>query len=302
LKTNKLKAWLHAARLRTLPLAFSSSLMGSFLAYHTGRFKWDVFGLALLTTLFLQVLSNLANDYGDSVNGADNEERVGPKRSVQSGDISLKEMKFAVIMTSVFALISGILLIGSGIGFGFSQNWIFLLLLGFVALAAAIMYTAGSKPYGYVGLGDPFVFMFFGLAGVLGTYFLHTLTLKPDLLFPASATGLLSTAVLNLNNMRDIKGDALSGKLTIVVMLGSKWAKVYHAGLIVIALFSLVIYTFLNFKTPLQFLFLLTILIFAKHLSVVFSNQTPAELDPELKKLSIATFFTVIIFGLTLIV
>lgn len=276
--------------------------MGSFLASHDGRFRWDVFGLALLTTLFLQILSNLANDYGDSVNGADNTERVGPQRSVQSGAISLKEMKSAVSFFSFLALISGILLIGSGIGFGFSQNWVIFLLLGLVALAAAITYTAGSKPYGYVGLGDIFVFLFFGLAGVLGTYFLHTLEIKPDILLPAAATGLLSTAVLNLNNMRDIKGDGQSGKRTIVVMIGSRKAKVYHAGLITIALLSLVIYIGLNYKTPLQFMFLLNVVFFSKHLAVVFRNQIPAALDPELKKLSLVTFFTVIIFGLTLLV
>ena len=297
----KLKAWIHAARPRTLPLAFSSSLLGSFVAWHDGRFKWAVFAMALLTTLFLQVLSNLANDYGDSMNGADNHERVGPKRSVQSGDISLAEMRVGIIITSLLALISGILLIGLGIGFYFSQGWLIFLLLGITALAAAITYTAGAKPYGYIGLGDLFVFLFFGLAGVMGTYFLHTSGFKMDLLLPATASGLLSTAVLNLNNMRDIKGDALSGKRTLVVIMGSQKAKIYHLALISGAILSLFAWTLLNYHTPYQFLFLAMMLIFGKHLAVVFRNKIPAELDPQLKKLALATFFTVIIFGASLL-
>lgn len=298
----KLKAWIHAARPRTLPLAFSSSLLGSFVAWHDGRFKWAVFFMALFTTLFLQVLSNLANDYGDSVNGADNHERVGPKRSVQSGAISLSEMRLAVMITAVMALISGILLIGFGIGFYLSQGWLIFLFLGLTALAAAIMYTAGSKPYGYIGLGDFFVFLFFGLAGVLGTYFLHTSTFKLDLLLPATASGLFSTAVLNLNNMRDINGDALSGKRTLVVIMGSQKAKIYHLALILGAMLSLFAWTLLNYHTPYQFLFLAMMLIFVKHIAIVFRNKIPAELDPQLKKLALATFFTVIIFGTSLLI
>lgn len=302
INNQKLKAWIHAARPRTLPLAFSSSLLGSFVAWHDSRFKWAVFIMALITTLFLQVLSNLANDYGDSVNGADNNERVGPKRSVQSGAISLKEMRFAVMITALLALIGGILLIGFGIGFYFSQGWLIFLLLGLTALAAAIMYTAGSRPYGYIGLGDFFVFLFFGLAGVLGTYFLHTDSFKFDLLLPATASGLFSTAVLNLNNMRDIKGDALSGKRTLVVIMGSQKAKIYHASLVLGAMLALLIWTLLNYQTPYQFLFLAMTLIFSKHLAIVFRNKIPAELDPQLKKLALATFFTVIIFGASLLI
>jgi 1,4-dihydroxy-2-naphthoate octaprenyltransferase len=301
MNSSKFKAWIHAARPRTLPLAFSSSLLGSFVAWHDGRFKWIVLGMALLTTLFLQVLSNLANDYGDSVNGADNSERVGPRRSVQSGAISLHEMKIAVILVALLALASGIVLIGTGIGFYWSDGWLAFLLLGIAALASAITYTAGSKPYGYIGLGDLFVFLFFGLTGVLGTYFLHSGSLRPDLLLPATASGLLSTAVLNLNNMRDVNGDALSGKRTLVVIMGSAKAKIYHAALVGGAVVSLVIWSLLHYNTPLQFLFLIVGVFFVQHLIFVFRNQIPAELDPHLKKLALATFGTVILFGAALI-
>lgn len=298
----KFQAWVQAARPRTLPLAFSSSLMGSFLAAHDGRFSWLVLSLALLTTLFLQILSNLANDYGDSVNGADNPERVGPARTVQSGRISLSEMKLAVTITSTLALVSGILLIGSGIGFAPSMGWLIFLGLGLAALAAAILYTAGARPYGYVGLGDFFVFLFFGLAGVAGTYYLHTHTLKATLWLPASALGLLSAAVLNLNNMRDVKGDTLSGKRTLVVIFGSHWARYYHAALITGALFALTTWTLLNYHHPLQLLFLMVAGFFSRHLLVVFRNKIPAELDSQLKRLALATFATVIIFGIGILI
>lgn len=299
-KTN-LKAWIHAIRLRTLPLAFSSSLMGSFIAYHDKAFKWSVLLLALMTTLFLQILSNLANDYGDSKNGADNSERVGPRRAVQSGAISAKEMKFAVILTSILAFISGILLIGSGVGFRPSITWLIFLLLGLGALAAAINYTVGKKPYGYMGFGDLFVFLFFGLTGVLGTYFLHAGHFRSDLLLPASALGFLSTAVLNLNNMRDIQGDSKAGKRTLVVIMGTTYARYYHLILILGAPLVLILYTISNYHGPVQYIFLITLPLLLIHLLSVFRIKVPSELDPQLKRLALTTFLTVIIFGIGLI-
>jgi 1,4-dihydroxy-2-naphthoate polyprenyltransferase len=226
--------WIHAARPRTLPLAFSSTLLGSLLAWHDRPFKVSVFILALLTTLFLQILSNLANDYGDSVNGMDNEHRVGPQRTVQSGAISRKAMLAAIIVTSTLALITGILLIAFGFDFSLSPTVIIFFLLGLASLAAAIKYTVGKNPYGYRGFGDLFVYIFFGLTGVLGTYFLHTGSIPWMMLLPASAIGFLSTAVLNLNNMRDVEGDARSGKRTLVVIMGNDKAHYYHLLLIVV--------------------------------------------------------------------
>lgn len=302
MENTKLKTWIHAIRLRTLPLAFSSSLLGSFIAYHDIEFKWSVFLLALLTTLFLQILSNLANDYGDSQNGADNTERVGPLRAVQSGVISSSEMRLAVIITSLLAFLSGILLIGAGIGAEISIRWLIFLILGIGAMAAAIKYTIGKKPYGYMGFGDLFVFLFFGLTGVLGTYYLHAGHLQPELLLPASAIGFLSTAVLNLNNMRDIEGDRSSGKRTLVVILGPGRARYYHLLLITGAPVMLIIYTLFNYQSPVQFIFLLVIPFMISHLLNVFRIKIPSELDPQLKKLALTTFATVIIFGIGLII
>lgn len=301
MENTKLKAWIHAIRLRTLPLAFSSTLLGSFIAFSDKAFKWDILWLALSTTLFLQILSNLANDYGDSKNGADNTERVGPQRAVQSGLIKSSEMRFAVIITSALAFISGILLIGSGIGFQLTLTWFVFLLLGFGALAAAIMYTVGKKPYGYMGFGDLFVFLFFGLTGVLGTYFLHAGHFQSDLLLPASAIGFLSAAVLNLNNMRDIQGDQRAGKRTLVVIMGPSRARYYHLILIAAAPIALSIYTMFNYHGAIQYIFLLTLPFLMMHLLTVFRIKVPSELDPQLRKLALTTFATVIIFGIGLI-
>jgi 1,4-dihydroxy-2-naphthoate polyprenyltransferase len=298
---SEINAWMHAMRPRTLPLAFSSSLLGSFIAYNDKNFKWSVLWLALLTTLFLQILSNLANDYGDSKNGADNAERVGPQRAVQSGAISAGQMRLAVIITSTLAFISGILLIGAGVGFSASVTWFVFLLLGIGAVAAAISYTVGKKPYGYMGFGDLFVFLFFGLTGVLGTYFLHSGHLQSDLLLPASAMGFLSAAVLNLNNMRDIKGDSRAGKRTMVVIMGPSLARYYHLILVAAAPVTLIFYTMANYHGPFQYIFLITIPLLTIHLLTVFRVKVPSELDPQLKRLAITTFATVIIFGIGLI-
>jgi 1,4-dihydroxy-2-naphthoate polyprenyltransferase len=301
MNSSKIAVWVHAMRPRTLPLALSSSLMGSFAAFQDGRFKWNVFGLALLTTLFLQILSNLANDYGDSVNGADNAERVGPARAVQSGNISAASMKTAVIITSVLAFISGILLIGAGVGYNNWLPWLVFLLIGLMAISAAILYTAGSNPYGYKGFGDLFVFLFFGITAVFGTYYLHTGTLRVLALLPAVTIGFLSTAVLNLNNMRDIEGDARSGKRTMVVLMGSSYAKLYHFVMVIGAMVAIIIWSVLHYTSYWQFIFLLSLPLFARHLLVVLRNKVPAELDPQLKILALSTFILVLLFGMGLL-
>lgn len=301
MQNRKVAVWIHAARLRTLPLAMSGALMGSFVAIQDGGFRWQIFVLAVLTALFLQILSNLANDYGDSVNGADNEERVGPSRAVQSGAISPSDMKRAVILMSVVSFMSGITLIGTGIGFKSWIPWMVLLALGVMAIFSAILYTAGSRPYGYIGLGDLFVFLFFGIAAVAGTYYLHTGRLPLHILAPASVVGMLSTAVLNLNNMRDIAGDARSGKQTIAVLLGSVRAKIYHAILVTGAIAIFVIWSVRQPVPVWRFLYVPAIPLFIVHLGVVFRNRIPMELDSQLKRLAISTLLLVVLYGTGLI-
>lgn len=289
-----------AARPRTLPLALSSSLMGSFAALQDGRFRWWVFGLSLLTTLFLQILSNLANDYGDSVNGADNDQRVGPVRAVQSGAIALTSMRRAVVLLSLLALTSGVVLITVGLGFDRWLPWLIFLGVGLMAIAAAIFYTAGSRPYGYKGYGDLFVFLFFGITAVVGTYYLHARTASFGVLLPAATIGFLSTAVLNLNNMRDVEGDALAGKRTLVVAFGAQFARRYHYSIVVLAVISLVVWNLIHNAGIWQYLFLLLTPIIALHLRRVATIKPPALLDPQLRVLAFATLLVVLLFGLGL--
>jgi len=291
-----LTIWLKAFRLRTLPLALSCSVLGSFLAHANGSFRWEIFILAASTTLFLQILSNLANDYGDSLHGTDNQERIGPKRIIQQGLISRGSMIIAIILFAFLSLLSGLLLIL--IALPGLRSKILFFLLGIVAIYAAITYTIGRKPYGYIGLGDIFVFLFFGIVGVAGTYYLHTQVFTPWILLPSSTIGLLSSGVLNLNNMRDITNDSLSGKRTLVVRLGSRGAKIYHVTIICLSMFFSLIYTLKFYHSIYQFLFILTFPLFVLNIKVVIQNTEPIELNSELRKLAISTLIFSIIFGL----
>ncbi|HMC97643.1 MAG TPA: 1,4-dihydroxy-2-naphthoate octaprenyltransferase, partial [Flavobacteriales bacterium] len=210
--------WLQAFRLRTLPLAVSSIVVGSALGYFYGAFHPLVMVAALLTAVLLQILSNLANDLGDHEHGTDNDQRVGPERAVQSGAISPAAMKRAMVLCGVLAFASGLWLIFTAFGFTFTT--LVFLLIGLAAIGAAVKYTYGKNPYGYAGYGDIAVFVFFGIVGVMGTEYAHTRSFEPMLLLPATTFGLLSAAVLNVNNMRDIKNDARMGKRTLVVRIG----------------------------------------------------------------------------------
>jgi 1,4-dihydroxy-2-naphthoate polyprenyltransferase len=284
------KAWLEAARLRTLPLSISGILVGSFYAYSQGFINWGIFSLAMVTTLGLQVLSNFANDYGDGVKGTDNEHRIGPQRAIQSGAISIQAMKKGIIITALLTLTAAILLIYFSFGkdnFGYS---VFFFVLGLAAIAAAIKYTVGSSAYGYRGLGDLFVFIFFGLVSVIGCYFLFAQKIDKLVILPAISVGLLSVAVLNLNNMRDQVSDAVSGKNTLVVKMGAKAAKVYHYLIIITALGLILVFAILNNFKPIQYFFLAGCIPFIMHIKTVAANTVPRELDPELKKVALGTF------------
>ena len=298
---SKLKSYIVAFRLRTLPLALSSVLMANFIALYHGVYIQPVGVLALVTTLLLQILSNVANDYGDATNGADDENRIGPERMVSSGKISAREMKLVVVLLAILSLVSGIALIYVGNFKMMSLKAWGLFALGLGAIAAAIKYTSGKNPYGYRGLGDLFVFLFFGLTGVLGTYFLHTGTFDAWLLLPASVVGFLSTGVLNLNNLRDAENDALTGKHTLVVKFGSRFGKRYHAFLIVGAIVLMVVYGLFQFQNYWRWLFVLPCLMLVKDLVAVLKNSEPKLLDPYLKKLAIATFLLVLLSGVGLL-
>lgn len=297
IKMSKLRPWVEASRLKTLPLALASPLMGSFFAYAHDTINWWVFSLTILTTLLLQILSNIANDYGDFQTGADSQDRIGPRRMVQSGEIKPAQMKKGIIVVVVFTLISGIALILSGIGFYEWEKTLVMFAIGLLALTAAIKYTAGKNPYGYRGLGDISVFLFFGLAGVLGTYFLHTGYINPWLLLPAGSIGLLSAGVLNLNNMRDFESDMKAHKRTLVVWMGNKRAKYYHMALISGSVILGSVYVIFNYQSTYQFLFLLSLPLLIKNIVAVFRYSNPIELYPELKRLALSTLFFALTFG-----
>lgn len=274
--------------------------MGGFLAVDEGVFRWDIFLLALLTTIFLQILSNLANDYGDSIHGADSVNRKGPSRAVQSGVISAQKMRRAIVVFSLLSLCSGLLLLF--VAFGFQWDAIlFFLGLGLLSIGAAITYTISRKPYGYLGLGDLSVLIFFGLVGVLGSYYLFAKAVSWHEVLPAISMGLLSVAVLNVNNVRDIDSDRAAGKYSIPVRLGRRRAVFYHGCLLAFAIVLTIAYTALEFQSFWQLLFLLAVPSFVRNLQAV-STQPSEALDPWLKQMAVSALFFVILFGVGLVV
>ncbi|MEB2784026.1 1,4-dihydroxy-2-naphthoate polyprenyltransferase [Algoriphagus persicinus] len=295
---SKNEAWLHAVRLRTLPLALASIFAGSFLAAYKDVFRWEILLLASLTTIFLQILSNLSNDYGDTVNGADHSDRQGPMRAVQSGLISLPEMKKAMYLFGTLALIAGLSLLYLAI-----QDWALFGLflgLGLAAIWASISYTSGSNPYGYAGFGDISVFIFFGLLGVYGTYYLHSLTWDDSVIWIGIALGLFSAAVLNINNIRDIESDQFAGKKSIPVRIGKKAAIGYNWFLILGGNYCLVIFAFLTE----EWTSLLALAIFPFMVKIGISVQKGKDsqaIDPNLKKMAISTLIWVVLFGIGLV-
>ncbi len=305
-----MKHWIEAARLRTLPLSVSGIIVGSMYALAnptndvltpTEVFNWKLFTFAILTTLGLQILSNFANDYGDGIKGTDNEDRVGPKRTIQSGVITPQAMKRAIILTSGLTLFSAIYLIYLAFGAHNLGYSLFYLILGIAAIASAIRYTVGNSAYGYRGFGDVFVFVFFGLVSTLGVNFLYSKQLDAILILPATAIGFLSVAVLNLNNMRDEASDRKSGKNTLVVKMGIENAKKYHYFLIVGAMVLVLIFALLSHFHFDQYLFLIAYLPLGKHLITVRKNQNNKLLDPELKKVALSTFGLSVLLALCMI-
>ena len=293
-----LKAFIKAARLRTLPLSLSGIIVGSFLAYAEGYFNWQICMLALLTTTGFQVLSNFANDYGDGLKGTDNEDRVGPERALQSGAITPKQMLSAIKITGYITFAIAVFLIYKAFGkYNLFYFFVFLL-LGLASIVAAIKYTMGKKAYGYSGYGDVFVFLFFGWLSVLGSYFLFAKQLDWTLFLPATSIGLLSVGVLNLNNLRDRISDKKANKRTLVVKIGEEFAKYYHYYILIFAFILALLYTMLHYTSPVQLLFIIAFIPIFMHLYTVYKNKDAKMLDPELKKLALSTFLFALLFGL----
>ena len=293
-----LKTYIQAARLRTLPLSVSGIIVGSFLAYTAGFSNWKIVTLALLTTVGFQILSNFANDYGDGVKGTDNKDRIGPERALQSGAITKKQLKKTILITAFISLALALTLIFVSFR---TENIIYTLVffvLGITSIAAAIKYTVGKNAYGYSGLGDLFVLLFFGFLSVVGTYFLFTKTLDWTIFTPGFAVGLLSVGVLHLNNMRDRLSDIKANKNTMAVKLGEEKSKRYFYYLIGFSFLFAMLYVNYHYQSPWQFLFVLAYIPIVKQLIRVLKNKDPKALDPELKILALSTFLFAILFGL----
>ena len=302
--------WIQAARLRTLPLSISGIIMGSFIArwrmVSEGKeWDWTIFALAVLVTLLYQILSNFANDYGDGIKGTDKlRANEAEQRAVASGKISAKQMRNAVILFSILSLIATVALLYKAFFPHFvTEFWVFVG-LGIACILAAIGYTVGKKPYGYLGLGDIFVFIFFFFFLVGGSYFLFTKSFDWDILLPASAVGMMSAAVLNLNNMRDLESDKLSGKNTLAMKLGFKYAMVYEVILLMLPLILILTFLGINkfFENGNYYAFLVMVLMIPMTAlrRRILKITEPKELDPFLKQVGIMTLMMAIMlaFGL----
>lgn len=298
----KLKMWWETARPKTLPLALASIFTGSALGYWANPqgFNGLVMAICLLTTILLQVLSNFANDYGDHQKGSDTEERIGPLRGIQKGAISAKELKWGLILMVVASFLSGSFLIG--IAYENLSDLFAFAGLGILAIVAAITYTVGVKPYGYMGLGDISVLVFFGLLGVGGTYYLQTHSIASHIILPAIGSGLLASAVLNINNLRDIEQDAKASKNTLAVRLGAYKGRVYHCILLSVAALCYLAFALATAISWTNYLFVLSMPLLAKHAIFVYHSQQPSELRPMLAQMSMISLLINILFSLGLLI
>ena len=292
-------AWIKAARPRTLPLSLSGIFVGLALTVEHGNMAPLAVIGCIVTTICFQVLSNFANDLGDGMKGTDNAARIGPMRAVQSGEISIQQMKIGVIVLGILSVLSAAIVIASAPAIHSGNGLIFYAVLALLCVVAAITYTVGKKAYGYHGLGDLMVFLFFGIVAVSGTKHLFEEGVALNELLGALAIGAWSTMVLNLNNMRDIANDAASGKRTMVVLLGSKNAKRYHYVLAFLGCNAWIILLYrCAIETENYFILMagLPVLLFAKHIAQVIRITEPKAFDPELKKVALSTFFASILY------
>jgi 1,4-dihydroxy-2-naphthoate octaprenyltransferase len=295
------KSWIKAARPRTLPLALSGIIMGCGLALFYGAINTMVSVLAIITATLIQIFSNFTNDYGDSQKGTDNENRVGPTRTLQSGEISQIEMKKGMFLVGALSFLSGVWLVYLGTWHHSKIASFAFIGLGILSLIAAYFYTAGKKSYGYIGLGDIAVFLFFGLLPVIGVFYLNSGFLNAEVVLPALSLGFFSTGVLNLNNMRDIENDEQFGKITIPVRLGEKKSLLYHNLIIILGWITGFGFTLLQNHSNWQFIYLITLPFFAFDLIKINKIRVAQELDPFLKRLALSILAFTLLFCVGLI-
>ena len=293
---HKLKIWIGAARLRAFPLALSCIGMGGFLAAERGLFDPIILGWAMITTILLQLTSNLANDLGDTIHGADHDDREGPSRAVQQGLITTTQMRIAVWITAILSFVSGLIL--TYLGVNSMQDAMIFIGLGLLAVVAAVEYTMGKKPYGYLGLGDLSVFIFFGWVGVVGSFYLQTNVISWDIFLPASACSFFAVAVLNINNIRDIDSDMSAGKNTFALRLGKKGARLYHLMILAAGLICAMIYTI---HVGGSWLYMIALPFVVYNGYQTSQKQTAKELDPLVRQMAFTSLIFVVLFGISLI-
>lgn len=298
MESNKCKMWFETARPKTLPLAIASIVTGSALAYYYHQFNGTIALLALITATLLQIVSNFANDYGDHIKGSDTEERIGPLRGIQQGAITFSQLRVGLILVTLASMISGAALIAVA-----CQTWndvLAFIVLGILAIIASITYTVGKKPYGYMGLGDVSVFIFFGLLGVCGTFYLQSHLLNWAMVLPAMMSGLLAVAVLNINNLRDIEQDKKSGKNTLIVRIGAVAGRYYHISLLILATLFALLFALYHFQHWYSFIFILVLPLLAKHAVFVMNHRDALQLRPMLAQMAKLALLFNIIFSLGL--
>ena len=291
--------WVAAARLRTLPLSMAGIVVGNALAIQNDGFCPYVFGGSLLTSIVFQMLSNFANDYGDGLKGTDNQERIGPKRVLQQNLLSEKSLFRGILITAVIGFILATVTILIAFEVSELKSSLMFLALAVAAIFAAYKYTAGKGAYGYYAMGDVFVFVFFGLLAVGGSYFLQTKQLNNVLWCFATAIGGLSTAVLNLNNMRDMQNDIAVGKKTIAALLGLKGAKIYHTILVMGSITALSVGVLYNYKGCVGYIPLLAVIPLLLQLVWTLKLKSHKDFDGLLKPLALTTFGTSILLLFT---
>lgn len=294
---DKFSTWISAIRLRTLPLSISGIILASCLAHYNGFFNWNIFVLAILTTLSFQILSNLANDYGDGIKGTDNVDRVGPERAIQSGKISPEELFNGIKLNVLISIVLSCTLVFVAFGVKYFFLTLIFFLLGLVSIVAAMRYTIGKNAYGYKGFGDTFVFIFFGLVSVIGCYVLYAKKIDHVVFLPAFTIGLLSVAVLNLNNMRDRLSDEKSNKITLAVLLGERKIKIYHNVIILMAIVLSSLFGLLYYTSLYNLIFVVAYIPLLLHLKNINKYRGVKLLDPELKKLALNTVLLAVLMG-----
>lgn len=282
-------------RLRTLPLSLAGISLGVMFACGEHNIPWYVILLTLLTTVSLQILSNLSNELGDWLSGVDGEDRSGPQYSMQEGGLTEDDMRSCIRIMVLVCCIFGLGMIRASFKTIFCIESESLIVLGAAAIWAAMHYTLGEKPYGYRGLGDFFVFIFFGLVPVTGGYFVCAHAIEPTTLIPGAAIGLFSVGVLNVNNIRDMKTDA-ANRVTVPLKLGEHRAKIYHTILITGGWVLMLLFTILFTAGWTPYLYIITLPLYAKNLAGVW-KRSGRELDPMLPMLVITTFIFALLAG-----